>query len=743
MSSCPRYPLVTHHRRLSVSLLLLLVAAATTESVSQIRPDRAGAQLRAAVAAGSETELQRVEGSFPGTEEAALAHLLRGYQRLQAKDYGAAVTLLADPQIARHSLLDDYAVFYRAQALVGAGRSEEAESEYIRLAQNHPAALLAREARRKAAESAMARGGFQAAISFLSPLVAEDDGTALSLKADALGKLGRADEAVATLRRLHFYAPQASEATEVSQRLSALGSSTAPATALEQRARADRLYDAGLFVLAAQSYDLLARQFPSAATNEVWLRAGISNYRINSAGAAIDALSRVRARTPKEQSEALYYMASSQIALHRVDAALQTLADLRRAAPDSQRVADLLYDLGHSADRADQTSQAASYYEQLVKQFPRDDRADDAHFWLAWRLHQAKDYSQSAQRLLEHLADYGEQTDNRGKAAFWAAVDAERAGEKSRALTLYRALLKRYSAGWYGLNSERRIAQLERAGVKGQLPEPGSALDRAITALQDITISPETLNSAEMTRVNKAEQLMRLALLQPAMDELQALREAAPNSPLLCLRIAQVFRARNESAAAINTLRRAYPDYGQTLPEEMTREVWEVFYPLNWWSTIQQEARRHKIDPYLIAGIIRQETIFNPQARSRANALGLMQLLPSTGQLVARKYSLGGGRITAADLFNPILNIQLGTAYLSDLIEDFGRFDYAAAAYNGGPTRTARWLRELPTAEIEEWVDSIPLSETRNYVQGVHRNARQYQRLYDEQGRFRSIVPER
>ena len=111
--------------------------------------------------------------------------------------------------------------------------------------------------------------------------------------------------------------------------------------------------------------------------------------------------------------------------------------------------------------------------------------------------------------------------------------------------------------------------------------------------------------------------------------------------------------------------------------------------------------------------------------------------------MVSRKYSLGGGRVTVADLYNPVLNIQLGTAYLADMIDDFGRFEYAAAAYNGGPSRVTRWLRELPTGEIEEWVDSIPISETRLYVQGVWRNARQYQRLYDEQGRFRSIVPER
>ena len=191
----------------------------------------------------------------------------------------------------------------------------------------------------------------------------------------------------------------------------------------------------------------------------------------------------------------------------------------------------------------------------------------------------------------------------------------------------------------------------------------------------------------------------------------------------------------------INALKRAYPDYGQSLPDEMIREEWEIFYPLKWWSEIRTEARRHQLDPYLIAGIIRQETVFNPKARSRANAIGLMQLLPSTGIAVAKKNSLGGGRISATDLYNPILNIQLGTAYVRELFDRFGRFEYVAAAYNGGPTRVSRWQKQLPSEEIEEWVENIPISETRLYVQGVYRNSRHYHRLYDDKGAFREVVP--
>ena len=256
---------------------------------------------------------------------------------------------------------------------------------------------------------------------------------------------------------------------------------------------------------------------------------------------------------------------------------------------------------------------------------------------------------------------------------------------------------------------------------------------------RQVKLPQETVQEADVERLTKAEQLKRVTFYQSAMNELDAAREKYPDSPSVNLRIAQIFRVQGEPVAALNALKRAYPEYGQMLPEEATREVWEVFYPLKWWSNIKEEAKRHNIDPYLIAGLIRQETVFNPNARSRANAYGLMQLLPYVGRDVARK--TGAGAITTNDLFNPVLNIQLGTAFVKELMDGFDRFEYVAAAYNGGPTRVRRWLRELPTAEIEEWVESIPLSETRLYVQGVYRNTRQYQRLYDEQGNFRSGVP--
>jgi soluble lytic murein transglycosylase len=115
-----------------------------------------------------------------------------------------------------------------------------------------------------------------------------------------------------------------------------------------------------------------------------------------------------------------------------------------------------------------------------------------------------------------------------------------------------------------------------------------------------------------------------------------------------------------------------------------------------------------------------------------------MQVLVPTAKLTARKYGVSR-EITAESLYEPPLNIQLGTAYLRDQIDKFGRIEYVAAAYNAGPNRAVLWKASLPL-EIDEWAEAVPFKETRGYVQGVVRNRLQYMRLYDEHGKFRPEV---
>lgn len=138
-------------------------------------------------------------------------------------------------------------------------------------------------------------------------------------------------------------------------------------------------------------------------------------------------------------------------------------------------------------------------------------------------------------------------------------------------------------------------------------------------------------------------------------------------------------------------------------------------FPLAHQRHLSQQAGRHGLDPAWVAALIRAESAWQPQARSHANAYGLMQLLPSTGQDTARQLGLDwqGTRT----LFDPQHNISLGTAYLASMLQRKGQQPYlATAAYNAGPTPVARWRQQRPTSEVDLWIETIPYRETRDYV---------------------------
>jgi soluble lytic murein transglycosylase len=116
-----------------------------------------------------------------------------------------------------------------------------------------------------------------------------------------------------------------------------------------------------------------------------------------------------------------------------------------------------------------------------------------------------------------------------------------------------------------------------------------------------------------------------------------------------------------------------------------------------------------------------------------------MQLLVPTARMMAKGNDVDGPVTAEALLSDPRLNIRLGTSYLKDQLDKYGRIEYVAAAYNAGPGRVVQWRASLPL-QMDEWAEAIPFRETRGYVQGVVRNMLQYKRLYDEQGRFRPEV---
>ena len=438
------------------------------------------------------------------------------------------------------------------------------------------------------------------------------------------------------------------------------------------------------------------------------------------------------------RAEALFYLAQTYARAKQWEQARGTAEELRRTFPSSSFTPKAFVAVGQIAKDAKNDVDANYFLRAAVNGFPSAIEVAQAQFDLAWEQHDKRNFADSSRMLTEHLAYYADRnTDNRGRAGYWAARDSERAGKLAEARALYEAVTGRYDANWYGYLAKQRLDALSRTAPAKTFP-PDSIVARAVANLQTVTVAQETATADADTRINKADELSNIGLDDLGLKELAKAGENSADSPKINLAIAKIYRSNDDNVRALNTLRRSFPDYSQMKPAEMTREQWDVFYPLAYWDIIVQESRARSLDPYQVAGLIRQETIFTARARSSAAAYGLMQVLVPTGRLTAKKYGVSR-EVTAESLYEPRLNIQLGTAYLRDQIDKFGRIEYVAAAYNAGPLRAAQWKTSLP-ADIDEWAEAVPFKETRGYVQGVVRNRLQYLRLYDEQGNFRPEV---
>jgi soluble lytic murein transglycosylase len=687
----------------------------------------------------SEDAVARIESDYPNTKAAGLARILRARIKIKQGDFAGGIALLDSNVIRDRTALGDYALLLRARALEQLGRRTEARADYEKLARDYPTSMRAGHALRRDAEMLMEDNQAAAVPVILKQLDEKDDAAALLLTAKAYEAAGDSTRAVASYRRIYFYSPAASESVEAEAKLTQLNSTTAPATSAEATTRANKLFEARRYSDAVNAYTEAFTRFPATQSAPLQLRRGIAASSAKRTADAISSLSNIPT-SASERAEALFYLTQAYAGAHQWDMARNAIAELRKSFSDSSFAPRAMVRAGEIARDAKDTGEAANFFRDAIAAFPGAGEAAQAQFEIAWAAHDAKDYQESSRLLTEHLALYADKnTDNRGRAGYWAARDSERAGKLAEARALYEAMQSRYSANWYGFLSQQRLDTMKRNGAMPQANfAPDSALGHAVANLKTVTVAEETAAENENERIAKADQLANIGIDDFALEELAVALQAAPTSPRVNLAIARIYRTRGQNLLAFNQLKKSYPDYSQMKPEELTREEWDVFYPLNYWDIIVQEARAKRLDPHQVAGLIRQESVFDPRAASPAKAYGLMQLLVPTGTSLARKYGIDR-TITVESLFEPRLNIQLGTAYMRDQFDKFGRIEYVAVAYNAGPGRVPQWRATLPL-EIDEFAEAIPFKETRGYVQGVVRNTLQYERLYDEDGQFLPIV---
>lgn len=324
------------------------------------------------------------------------------------------------------------------------------------------------------------------------------------------------------------------------------------------------------------------------------------------------------------------------------------------------------------------------------------------------------------------LADYPE-SEHGERAQYWAARTDELLGNKESANQRYERIFQENFFSYYGLQSALRLGRdLKTYLVPGEL-------------------KPATLSGTPITRhaqsLWKLRALLEVELADQAREEAEFLFRNRPGgftfgqgTPEGALYIASLYQSAGYHLAAFS---HAYA--ATTLdPNQTQLYTFDLIFPQAFFKDFLKASENTNIHPLLLLSLSKQESAFLPTATSRANALGLMQLLLSTAKEVSPK-------VTREDLFTPSVNTQVGSKYLQKLLERFESIPLALAAYNAGPSRAAQWQKKLleyssmrDKFDVDAFIDFIPFTETRKYVGNILRNYAWY-KLLNKDGTIKSV----
>jgi soluble lytic murein transglycosylase len=658
-----------------------------------------------------------------GKEDAgALAWLVIGYAHILDHDYVRAIDPLnrAKP---RAGDLGDYVNFYLGTAYYQTGRLGEAVATLGAFEKTYPESLLIRDAHVAYANALVADGRAPEAVELL-------EADRQPVRADLELALGRAYEAAgqpakawAILRNLYYTMPLSWEASQTEGELKKLAGTpeTQPASFAERKTRADLLAKGKQYNEAANEYrDLLSE---AGAENGLAIRMAVAEA-LRHAGRDKEAKKELEAipeSTPEMNAERLFNLGEIARGANDDDGFLRILEQLRQTAPTSSWLEQALLSAGNIYLLRRDYDRAIDSYRELQQRFPNGGRASYAHWkatWLSLRQGRRADAEKGFEEQIELYPSSGEVP----AALYWRARLAEEDGEPAKARAYYQKVSDRFRNYYYGELAREQIAKLksdsdaEHFALLDHVPP----IDASAKVTED-ALPPDNL------RVQKAQLLENGALLDFAVRELRAAASEG-NGNWLAPETARLYADAGRYDMAIEVLKRAVPSYFAVDLPSLPRSYWEALFPKPYWIDLKRFSSSNALDPYLVAALIRQESEFNPSAVSRANAVGLMQLLPKVGKSVARQEKLK--HFSSTQLFTPGINLQLGTRYFRGMVDKFGTFEYALAAYNAGSDRVQDWLGQGKYRDAQEFVESIPFTETREYVQAILRNANVYRQLY-------------
>lgn len=676
-------------------------------------------------------------------EPAALAYLALGHAYLKDGHDNHAI---ADLQLAYKygTVLGAFTDYLLGQAQMGAKQYPAAEASFIHLQTRHPYSILTPFARALLANAYLKNNRPEEALRTLRASASKPIGNRadyLLAYAKAESAIGNPREALTYYRRVFTEFPVSDAGIAARKKISSMDLlHTLPPADL--RINADALFDAGQYKQAKEEYLLLGRNrhLDESARNAYFVAAAACDLEMNRL--TQHEIDQIRSLNDDAGARLLYLNVELARDHNDYDKIRNLIDEMERRFPHSSWLARALYSAGNMYLLKPDYPEAVAYYSELANRFPYMCNRDERHHvcsdysakshwraaWLTYRL----GHLDAAARLFDAEIKRYPGTEQFSTALYWRGRIYEREGKKSLAAAYYRTEVRLYPHYYYALLASDRLRKM--GSVR---PAEVPFLDRINPQLiPDFSDKVPQYN----TQVLRARLLANAGLAGYVSSEISS----APGSrQWASFAEAQIFSKGDEAWRAMFALMRVMPFYTQAPFGAIPMPYWKVLYPTPYWPQIVHYSKARGLNPYMVASLIRQESGFRPDAISASHAYGLMQMLPSVGRKMARK--AGMRYFHTKDLLNPVINIELGTLYLKQLMDEFhGNAEYAFAAYNAGDNRVDAWRQIGKYHSMAEFVESIPFTQTHEYVESIVRNEHMYRvidKLSTQQARAHTADP--
>jgi soluble lytic murein transglycosylase len=649
----------------------------------------------------------------------ALAWLVVGYAHTLDHEYPKAIDPFSRAK-AGASELGDYVAYYLGDAYLKTGRNAEALSTLADFATTYPDSLLIRDAHLDYADALLNEGRAQEAAALLE----NERAPVRSPVEFALGRAylaaGENQKAAMAFRNIFYTLPTSFEADAAGIELRKLGISGSIG---ERRTRADLLFKSRKYSEAAHEYRELLDQAAPPDRPGLQLALATALEKASRSYEARQLLTSMGPQTGDGEAQRLYLLSETERSTSDEDAVQRTLGQLRQFGPASPWLEQALFSAANMYLLKRDYDRAIDYFRELQQRFPNGTHSSYAHWKAAWLSLRQLRAEEARQGFEEQIALYPDSAEIPA-ALYWRGRLAEEENKPGMARAFYQKLSDRFHNYYYAELARQRLKVLHAASEE---PLHFALLDR-VPPLSTSGKIAATTPPEDNLRVERARLLSNGALAEQAVRELQAAANQADGT-WAPPEMARVYQDGGRYDRGIQIMKRTTPNYFAVDIPDLPRPYWEALFPKAYWPDLRKYSALNGLDPYLVASLIRQESEFNAAAISHANAVGLMQLLPKTGKNVAKQVKLRG--FTAPQLYTPAVNLQLGTRYFKDMVDKYnGQFEYALAAYNAGTDRVEDWLGQGHYRDPQEFVESIPFTETREYVQAILRNANVYRQIY-------------